>query len=132
MTTTNDIQKAELELKQLQQTILSLSDLKGKEEIIKRKIIMKRLIVIFAGMLLALAMSSVSFAAQTKDCSKCPVSQSINKSCPEGIKNCPNGSTACIKSGGTMSSGFEGLGNGRVNDIFVPSLFDSIFILPPK
>ncbi len=36
MTTTNDIQKAELELKQLQQTILSLSDLKGKEEIIKR------------------------------------------------------------------------------------------------
>lgn len=70
---------------------------------------MKRTIFLLVGMLIALAVSSVSFSAQTKDCSKCPYSQCDQKNCPQGIKNCPhcpNGGTACLKSSG-MKSGLS-------------------------
>jgi len=62
---------------------------------------MKRSFVLLVGILIALAVSSVSFSAPTKDCSKCPYTQCDQKNCPEGIKNCPhcpNGGTACLKS----------------------------------
>ena len=68
---------------------------------------MKRTIVLLAGMFIALAMSSVSFSAQTKDCSKCPYTQCDQKNCPQGVKNCPH----CPKDG-TASLQSKGMKSG--------------------